>query len=288
MAFQSISVDDVVPPFYNLVSQGLVPQPVFSFWLSDSSEGEGGELVLGGTDPSHYTGNIFYVPLANQTYWEFELQDIQLGGQSLGYCNGDCHAIADTGTSLLAGPADSVTDLNNRLGATGVLSAECEMLVAQYEQEIVNAIINDLPPETACADMGLCPNTSSCGVCVLIISTLEKILPSNTSAIFIEFVLDALCELLPSPNGESIIDCSLVSSLPNVGFKLNGQVFILTPSEYILQEGTAGAELCLSGFIGLDLPPQIGPLWILGDVFIRQYYTVFDFGNKQVGFATAA
>jgi phytepsin len=63
--------------------------------------------------------------LTNETYWEFALGDIQLNGKTLNYCGTKgCHAIADTGTSLLAGPADSVTDLNNRLGATGVLSEE--------------------------------------------------------------------------------------------------------------------------------------------------------------------
>lgn len=63
--------------------------------------------------------------------------------------------------------------------------------------------------------------------------------------------------------------------------------FTLTPTDYVLQETILGQTACLSGFLGIDLPAQLGPLYILGDVFIRKYYSIFDFQNQRMGFALA-
>jgi len=288
MAFQSISVDNVVPPFYNLVSQDLVSAPLFAFWLNRNitANVSGGELDLGGIDSSHYTGSITYVPLTNDTYWEYRLDSLQVGSLSL--CPGGCTAVADTGTSLLAGPVASVNQIAKAVGAYGILSEECLALVQEYEPQIVQDLEKDLNATTVCTNIGLCPSTSECTVCIYIIGTIDALLPENRTQTEILLALDSICDLLPNSAGENFIDCSKISTLPTVTFTLAGTPFTLAGSDYVISITTEGTTLCILGFAGIDLPPQIGPLWIMGDVFIGKYYSIFDFGNKRMGFAPAA
>jgi hypothetical protein len=83
---------------------------------------------------------------------------------------------------------------------------------------------------------------------------------------------------------EYTVDCSKVSSLPDLVFTMGGNNFTLSGADYTIASG----PICLFAMTGIDVPPPAGPLWILGDVFIRKYYTVFDWGNKQLGFAPVA
>lgn len=201
MAFGVLSVNSVPTPFDNLVSQGLVDKPEFSFFLGNSNE-EAGELLLGGTDSAYYTGDITYVPLLSATYWEITLDNFEVDGTS--YVTSSEHkAIVDSGTSILTGPSSEVSKIASSLGGK---------------------------------------------------------------------------EIVP---GEYLVKCDYDG--PNFDFTIDGNVYTLTPKDYLIPDG----NLCLLGLMALDIPEPTGPLWILGDVFMRKYYTVFDTANKRVGFALA-
>lgn len=50
------------------------------------------------------------------------------------------------------------------------------------------------------------------------------------------------------------------------------------------QDGSEDRERKISRFIA-SARGAIGRTWILGDLFMRNVYTVFDYDNRQIGFA---
>ena len=81
----------------------------------------GGELILGGSDPEHYTGDFTYVPVTRKGYWQFEMDSLHIvNGDGHFYAYG-CQAIADTGTSLIAGPTQEIKELNAKIGISPLL-----------------------------------------------------------------------------------------------------------------------------------------------------------------------
>lgn len=314
LGFKQIAVDDVTPVWYNMLDQGLVSEPIFSFWLNRNADDDnGGELVFGGMDPDHYIGQHTYVPVTRKGYWQFDMGDFLIDRKTTGFCAKGCAAIADSGTSLMAGPTGIITAINEAIGATGVVNKQCKSIVAEYGDMIVEMLLQQVSPEKICAQIGMCsewvkdlessrPKIASildkgheeahgvgdtrCSVCEMAVTWAQNQVINDQSAELVKAYLNNMCEHLPNLNGESVVDCDRISLMPTVTFTIGGKHFDLTPEQYILKVGSGKEMRCISGFMGLDIPS--GPLWILGDVFMGVYHTVFDFGKARVGFAKAA
>jgi hypothetical protein len=90
---------------------------------------------------------------------------------------------------------------------------------------------------------------------------------------------------MPGTAGAWVLSSCDKNSVPSLSFTFGGFTYHLAGDELVIDSG-AGA--CILGVMGLDaqLPGPPGTqFWILGDVFLRRWYTVFDMEAEQIGFA---
>ncbi|KAF8449676.1 aspartic peptidase domain-containing protein [Terfezia claveryi] len=201
LGYDTISVNHIVPPFYNMFHQGLIDKPVFAFYLGSTDKES--EVVFGGIDEDHYKGKLIKLPVRRKAYWEVNFESITFGDATAKLEN--MGAILDTGTSLIALPTTLADLLNKEIGAKKGF------------------------------------------------------------------------------NGQYSVECSKRDSLPDLTFCLSGRDFSISPYDYILE--VSGS--CISAFMGMDFPEPAGPLAILGDAFLRRWYSVYDLGENTVSLAEA-
>ena len=113
LGFDTISVNKIVPPFYKMIEQKAIDEPVFAFYLADD-KGES-EVVFGGVDKSRYTGKLTTIPLKRKAYWEVDFDAISYGDDTADLES--TGVILDTGTSLIALPSQLAEMLNAQIGA---------------------------------------------------------------------------------------------------------------------------------------------------------------------------
>jgi hypothetical protein len=215
LAFQDLAVDRVKPPVQTMIDQKLLPNPLFTFWMTEThADNEtGGQITLGDYDTAHCASQVDWVPLSSATYYEFVLDGVRVAESAsfgkelvLQPVNAEgTQAISDTGTSLIAGPNKEISEIAEKLGGK------------MDEQE-----------------------------------------------------------------GVYIVDCATANTLPDVIFTIGGKDYSVTNKNYvdILSQDDPRCFIGFQAFASF-----LGPKWILGDCFIREYCNIYDMGNKRLGLA---
>lgn len=78
-------------------------------------------------------------------------------------------------------------------------------------------------------------------------------------------------------------DCSNFQELPNLGFVFKGTVLNLEKQDYVKKVG----DRCYHQLLALDLPAPKKDVVLLGDPFLRKYYSIYDGDSLKVGLAFA-
>ncbi|XP_057585528.1 pregnancy-associated glycoprotein 2-like [Hippopotamus amphibius kiboko] len=203
LGYPSLAPKRIIPVFDNMKKRGVISQPVFAFYLSTKKE-NGSVVMFGGVDHSYHKGQLKWIPVSRNHYWQITMNSITMNGAVVGCCRG-CQAILDTGTALLVGPTRLVTTLH----------------------ELINAM----------------------------------------------------------PFGEEyVVPCSNIQSLPAIIFTINGHDYPVPAEGYIWK---SPYSTCISRIQGGSETWKRSETWVLGDVFLRLYFSVYDRGNNRVGLAPA-
>ncbi len=112
---------------------------------------------------------------------------------------------------------------------------------------------------------------------------IKGVMDTGTSIIASTFeVVEPMLDMI----GEVKEDCSNIDELPTIDFQFDDRVYPLGPEDYVLKVTVFGQSACVNGIMGLDAPDGFDYL-IIGDSFLRKYYSFYDLENDRVGLALA-
>ncbi|KAK6906397.1 hypothetical protein I203_100382 [Kwoniella mangroviensis CBS 8507] len=132
LAWKSIASSKATPFWQALAASGSWSDPEMGFYLAryrgdnsaSSVESQGGELILGGTNSSKYTGSINYISIdqSDLDYWRIPAQAVTVQGSQVSIGSNPQAAI-DTGTTLIGVPSQVAEAIYSQISDSQALSA---------------------------------------------------------------------------------------------------------------------------------------------------------------------
>ncbi|KAF7324503.1 Acid protease [Mycena kentingensis (nom. inval.)] len=123
------------------------------------------------------------------------------------------------------------------------------------------------------------------------LSSFSTIIDSGTTLVYgppdaVKAVFDAVdgAKLFDEENGFYSYPCD---APPEIAFSWGGKSWAVSADNLNLGTTEEGSSDCVASIAGLDLGLGDG-VWLLGDAFMKNVYSVFDFDQEAVGFAELA
>mmetsp|Transcript_102549 Transcript_102549/g.299153 ORF Transcript_102549/g.299153 Transcript_102549/m.299153 type:complete len:463 (-) Transcript_102549:76-1464(-) len=103
------------------------------------------------------------------------------------------------------------------------------------------------------------------------------IIDSGTSLLVIP---DSAISLLTETLQTDGLDCDSLHELPSLILTINGREFSLSPDAFVSRKRHSEPCKLELSVLQSTSTSEVGPVWILGMPFLRQYYTTFDVGEN--------
>ncbi|KAH7910536.1 aspartic peptidase domain-containing protein [Hygrophoropsis aurantiaca] len=255
LAFRPASAFDEAPFWENLVNNNQANNVMsFHYTRAEDNPSNGGAFVLGGTDSSLYIGQIEYQPVPEPqgptpNYWQLPVTALTVQGKSISVPTGN--AIIDTGSPYLAAPTEVVQSLYAEISGSQPLTGSNAGFYAY-------------------------PCSTDVQVTISFGGTAWAINPKDMNLGTIDLSGDS-----GSPGSDSGSGSGSSSSSSGSG---------TGPMSGI--EVRASSQMCVGGIFDIgksDARFSISPSWIIGNVFLKNVYTVLEGGiPPNVGFAKLA
>lgn len=238
----------------------LLKKNWFSFYLTDVDESAKSQIILGEPQPNHYIGKLNWHKVSEESYWQVEMDDIYINNSPINICpDGPCKLVIDTGTSIMTGPSSDLDTLLNKIPLEN-----CED-------------VSDLP------EIGF-----KLGDLLYTIKPQEYI-------IFSQKMFSSFLEAKKTENTKNLNLNTAKNTMQTGTENLTNTMSKVKITESLMLNSLAEKDkshfkkgkngLCKRAFMPLDVQEPRGPLWVLGDIFLRKYFVVFDRDQKRIGIA---
>ena len=250
MAFTGGACNDWPTLLDNLYTQEQISRKLFSFHLDRrDGEAEQNTVIFGKADRSAYEGEIVWTDVLHAPHRPPHMWFVHLQQMSL------------TSPEALHNPSNKqpATDNTN----TNTNRSSNPISSGAHDGPLFTFCSSLDSPCLALPDTGTSFLTVPTRLFILIIEGITL----NRDDCLMDSSMNVFC--LNAPN-----------NLPIITFNFNGKNFFLTGEDYTLPNKQIAIQVLDFGLPDLNII-------ILGDVFLRSIYTVFDADKWKVGFATA-